>query len=104
MKNQLRSLEQLERDMEQNEVNRWSAVCHHAIAAGNASDAAAFARAAIRASRRLEAAEKVVQLAERQAEPMLRLVNSACVGEIARAYAGDAPLRADMLSELEVAA
>ncbi len=93
----MRTMQELENDMTRNLIADKARVCALAIEAGNASDANAFAQATVRAARQLTA--EAVE-AELQAEPILRLVGSDYVAEIAQAYNDDAPLQADMVGEL----
>lgn len=92
-----RTMDELETAMIQNKIDNNAKYCAKAIEARNASDAASFAIGAVRAARQLGITATEV---ERQTEPMLRLVTSAYVAEIAQAYGDDAPLQADMLGEL----
>ena len=69
----LRTMEELETAMIQNKITDRARACQLAIEAGNAKDAAFFARSAVSASRELPEAEDLHNEAERFAEPMLRL-------------------------------
>jgi len=92
----MRTMQQLQRDMDANRRDSSARMCEAAIAAGNAADAASFAMGAVRAARCLAMSEMAI--AEIQTEPSLRSV------EFTRCYADVPPLLADMLDELEVAA
>ncbi len=94
----LRTMQELESDMTQHEINRMASLTARAIEANNADDAAQFARSAVRVARQLDADEHGAELV---AEPSLRLVAPNYVAEIRRAYSDDAVLLPDMLGELE---
>lgn len=58
---------ELERDMAQNEVNRWFGLTTDAVASGKAEYAAQFAGALLRAARRLHARQAAVNAEHRRA-------------------------------------
>lgn len=67
--NPLRTMQELERDMTQNQIDRCSRLCQRAIEVGHASDAGQFAQAAVRAARLLGDTDAAMVQAERVAEP-----------------------------------
>lgn len=73
---ELRTMVELETDIIRNTITDKVRFCRLAIEAGHASDAAAFARGAVRAARRLSEQEASERQAERVAEPMLRLATA----------------------------
>lgn len=70
---ELRTMQQLETDIIRNTIADKARFCRLAIEAGHASDAAAFARGAVRAARQLGEQNASEQQAERVAEPSLKL-------------------------------
>lgn len=70
----MRTMQQLQRDMDASRLNNLARMCELAIAAGNASDVREFAIGAVRAARCLAMSEMAI--AELQTEPMLRLVQN----------------------------
>ena len=73
---ELRTMAELETAMIENTIADKARFCRLAIEAGNASDAAAFARGAVRAARQLGEQDASEHQAERVAEPMLRLATA----------------------------
>ena len=73
---ELRTMAELETAMIENTIADKAHLCRLAIKAGHASDAAAFARGAVRAARQLGERDAIKQQAERVAEPMLRLATA----------------------------
>lgn len=70
----MRTMQQLQNDMDANRRDNLARMCELAIAAGNASDAASFAIGAVRVARYLATPETAI--AELQTEPILRLVQN----------------------------
>ena len=73
---ELRTMAELETDIIRNTIADKARLCRLAVEAGHASDAAAFARGAVRAARQLGEQNANEQQAERVAEPMLRLATA----------------------------
>lgn len=73
---ELRTMQQLETDIIRNTIADKARFCRLAVEAGHASDAAVFAKSAVRAARQLGEQDASEQQAERVAEPMLRLATA----------------------------
>lgn len=69
----IRTMNELERDIDRNAIAQWAGSCAQAIAAGNASDARAFAQGACRASYRFNSSQQALE-AQLQSDRLARTV------------------------------